>query len=144
VDYARNSYHDEFFNFLPHSYSHASPRTCSRTLSHFSHVPNHHSYGFGSRENSFVPTCFGYGPRLYYGDHFPRRHGFPTGGSYTRFEPKHLNGPHFPRRGSRPTRSNDEVQKIVKTSSGRMVKCWIPKIYLTNLSTESSTSSCPM
>jgi hypothetical protein len=34
-----------------------------------------------------------------------------------------------------------EVQKNVKTSSGRMVKCWIPKIYLTNPSTKSSTSS---
>jgi hypothetical protein len=32
----------------------------------------------------------------------------------------------------------------VKTSSGRMVKCWIPKIYLTNPNTEPSTSSCPM
>jgi hypothetical protein len=32
----------------------------------------------------------------------------------------------------------------VKTSSGRMVKCWISKIYLTNPSTESSTSSHPM
>jgi hypothetical protein len=32
----------------------------------------------------------------------------------------------------------------VKTSLGRIVKCWIPKIYLTNPSTESSTSSHPM
>jgi hypothetical protein len=32
----------------------------------------------------------------------------------------------------------------VKTSSGRMVKCWIPKIYLTNPSTEPSTFSHPM
>jgi hypothetical protein len=36
------------------------------------------------------------------------------------------------------------MQKIVKTSSGRMVNYWIPKIYLTNPSTESSTFSCPM
>jgi uncharacterized membrane protein len=42
------------------------------------------------------------------------------------------------------TQSNDEVQKTVKTSSGHMVKCWIPKIYLTYPSTESSTSSRPM
>jgi hypothetical protein len=42
------------------------------------------------------------------------------------------------------TQSNDEVQKTMKTSSGHMVKCWIPKIYLTYLSTESSTSSRPM
>jgi hypothetical protein len=32
----------------------------------------------------------------------------------------------------------------VKTSSGRMVKCWIPKIYLTNPSTKPSTFSHPM
>jgi hypothetical protein len=41
VDYARNSYHDECINFLPLISSHAS--------SHFSHGPDHHSYGFGSR-----------------------------------------------------------------------------------------------
>jgi hypothetical protein len=39
-DYARNSYRDEFIDFLPRSYSGA--------LSRFSHGPNHHSYGFGS------------------------------------------------------------------------------------------------
>jgi hypothetical protein len=32
----------------------------------------------------------------------------------------------------------------MKTSSGRMVKCWIPKIYLTNPNTEPSIFSCPM
>jgi hypothetical protein len=36
------------------------------------------------------------------------------------------------------------VRYNVKTSSGRMVKCWIPKIYLTNPSTEPSTLSHPM
>jgi hypothetical protein len=40
VDYARNSYHDEFIDFLPH-FSSLAP-------SHFSHGPNRHSYGFGS------------------------------------------------------------------------------------------------
>jgi hypothetical protein len=50
----------------------------------------------------------------------------------------------FPRRGSRPTRSSDLVQKTVKTFSDRMVKYWIPKIYLTNPSTEPSTSSHSM
>jgi hypothetical protein len=55
-----------------------------------------------------------------------------------------LVGPHFSRRGSRPTHSNSEVQKTVKTFSGRMVKCWIPNIFLTNSSTEPSTSSRPM
>jgi hypothetical protein len=52
-----------------------------------------------------------------------------------------LDGLRFTRRGSHPTRSNGDVQKIVKTSSGRMVKCWIPRIYLTNSSIEPSTFS---
>jgi hypothetical protein len=69
------------------------------------------------------------------------RHGFPTGGSYTHFEPRHLDGPHFPHHGSCPTGSNGEVQKTMKTSSGHMARCWIPKIYLTNPSTAPSTSS---
>jgi hypothetical protein len=42
-------------------------------------------------------------------------------GSYTHFEPRHLDGSHFPRRGSRPTRSNGEVQKTMRTSLGHMV-----------------------
>jgi hypothetical protein len=42
------------------------------------------------------------------------------------------------------TGSKGEVQKTVKISSSRMVKCWIPKIYLTNSSTKLSTSSRPM
>jgi hypothetical protein len=40
ADYARNSYHDEFIDFLPHF--------SSRAPSHFSHGPNYRSYGFGS------------------------------------------------------------------------------------------------
>jgi hypothetical protein len=47
-EYARNTYRDEFFDFLPHSYSRALPHTSSHVLSHFSHGPNHRSYGFGS------------------------------------------------------------------------------------------------
>jgi hypothetical protein len=47
-EYARNSYHDEFIDFLPRSYSHASPHTSSHALSYFSHGPNHRSYDFGS------------------------------------------------------------------------------------------------
>jgi hypothetical protein len=47
-DYARNSYHEEFTDFPPHSYPHASPRTSSGALSYFSHELNHRSYGFGS------------------------------------------------------------------------------------------------
>jgi hypothetical protein len=91
-----------------------------------------------------VPRLFGYIPCSHRGDRQPRRHSFPTRGSYTRFELRQLDGPHFPLRDSCLTRSNGEVQKIVKTSSGRMVKCCIPKFYLTNPSIEPSTSSCPM
>jgi hypothetical protein len=40
VDCARNSYHDKFIDFPPH-FSSCAP-------SHFSHGPNHRSYGFGS------------------------------------------------------------------------------------------------
>jgi hypothetical protein len=47
-EYARNSYRDEFFEFLPRSYSHASPHTSSCDLPQFSHGPNHRSYVFGS------------------------------------------------------------------------------------------------
>jgi hypothetical protein len=147
VEYARNSYRDELIDFPHRSYSHipprfysrASPRTSSRTFPRFSYGPNHRSYGFDSRENLFEPRRFDYGPRSRHGDRFPCRPGFPTGGSYTHFEPRHLNGPHFLRHGSRPTRPSGEVQRTVKTSSGCMVKCCIPKIYLTNPSTESST-----
>jgi hypothetical protein len=160
VKYARDTYHNEFIDFPPRSYSHvpprfyshASPRTFSRALSRtsfsaspqFAHGPNYRSYGFGPRENRFEPKCFGYGPRPRRGDRFPRRPGFPTGGSFPHFESRHLDDPRFPHRGSCPTRPSGEVQRTVKTSSGRMVKCWIPKIYLTNLSTEPSTFSRPM
>jgi hypothetical protein len=55
VEYARDSYRDEFIDFPPHSYSHvlprfhsrASPCTSSSALPQFSHGPNHRSYGFG-------------------------------------------------------------------------------------------------
>jgi hypothetical protein len=91
-----------------------------------------------------VPRRFGYGPRPHCGDRFSHRPSFPAGGSHTDFEPKHLDGPHFPCCGSCLTRSNNEVLKTVKTSSGRMIKCWIPKIYLTNSSIKPSTSSSTM
>jgi hypothetical protein len=70
-----------------------------------------------------VPRRFGYGPRPHCGDRFPHRPGFSTGGSHTHIEPRHLHGRRFLRRGSHPTGPNGEVQRIVKTSSGRMVKC---------------------
>jgi hypothetical protein len=69
---------------------------------------------------------------------------FPAGWSSTHLEPRHLNDSRFSHRSSRPTQPSDEVQRTVKTSSGRMVKCWIPKIYLTNPSTEPSTFSRPV
>jgi hypothetical protein len=160
VDYARDSYRDEFIDFPSRSYSHvsprfysrASPRTFSRALSRtsssalpqFAHGPNHRSYGFGPRENRFVLRHFGYDPRPHRGDHFLHRPGLPTGGAHTHFEPRHLDGPRFTRRGSRPTQLNGELERIVNTSSSRMVKCWIFKIYLTNPSMEPSTPSHPM
>jgi hypothetical protein len=115
VEYARDSYRDEFIDFPPHSYSHvppyfysrASPHTFSRALpctssgalSQFAHGPNHRSYSFGPRENRFEPRRFGYDPHPHRGDRFPRRAGFPAGGSFPHFEPRHLDGPCFPRRG---------------------------------------------
>jgi hypothetical protein len=55
VDYARNSYRDEFIDFpprsyshiLPYFYSHASSHTSSRVFPQFSYGPNHCSYSFG-------------------------------------------------------------------------------------------------
>jgi hypothetical protein len=78
---------------------------------------------FGSCENCFVPRCFGYDPHPHRGDRFPRRPAFSVAGSHTHFELRHMDGPCFPHHGSHPTRSNGEVQRTVKTSSSRMVKC---------------------
>jgi hypothetical protein len=160
VEYARDLYCDKFIDFPPRSYSRvpsrfysrvspctfscALPRTYSSASPQFAHGPNHHSYGFGPQKNRFEPRHFGYGSRPHRGDRFPCRPGFLAGGSFPHFESRHLDGPRFPRRGSRPTWPNGEVQRTVKTYSGRMVKCWISKIYLTNPSTEPSTFSHPM
>jgi hypothetical protein len=95
-DYARNSYRDEFSDFLPRSFSRALPHTSSRALPQFAHVPNHRSYGFGSRENRFEPRHFGYSPHTHRGDRFPRRPVFPAGGSDTHFEPRHWTVHVFP------------------------------------------------
>jgi hypothetical protein len=139
VEYARDSYRDEFIDFPARSYSHVSPRfysrasprtfscalprTSSASLPQFAHGLNHHSYGFGPRENHFEPRRFGYGSCPHRGDRFLRWPGFPTGGSFLHFEPRHLDGSRFPHHGSYPTRPSGEVQRTVKTSSGRMVKC---------------------
>jgi hypothetical protein len=131
VEYARDSYRDEFIDFppcsyshvLPHFYSRASPHTSSRALPQFTHRPNHRSYGVGPRENRFEPRRFGYDPRPRRGYRFPRRPGFLARVSFTHIELRHLGGPRFPHRGSHLTRSSGEVQRTVKTSSDRMVKC---------------------
>jgi hypothetical protein len=123
AEYARDSYRDEFIDFPPRPYSHvpprfysrASPHTFSHALPQFSHGPNHRSYGLDTQENHFEPRCFGYGPRPHHGDHFPRRSGFSTGGSFPHFEPRHLDSPCFPRCGSCPTWPSGEVQRTVKT-----------------------------
>jgi hypothetical protein len=112
VEYARDSYRDKFIDFPPCSYSHvpprfysrASPHTFSRALSQFTHGPNHRSYGFGPQKNRFEPRRFGYDPRPHHGDRFSRMPGFPAGGSFIHFEPRHLDSPRFHRRGSHPTR----------------------------------------
>jgi hypothetical protein len=96
LDYAKNSYRDEFSDFLPRSYSRASPRISSHALSHFSHGPNHRSYGFGLQENIFVSRHFGYSPCPHRGDRFLCRPDFSAGGSHTHFELRHLDSPHFP------------------------------------------------
>jgi hypothetical protein len=106
LDYARNSYCDEFFYFLPRFFSHALPHTSSRALPQFAHGPNHRSYGFGLQENRFEPRHFCYSPCPHRGDRFLHRPIFPAAGSHTHFEPRHLDGPHFPHRGSCSTRSS--------------------------------------
>jgi hypothetical protein len=133
VEYARDSYRDEFLDDLPQSYSRISPRSYSRALPHtfsrafprtfssallhtssiaspqFTHGPNHRSYGSRPRENRFEPRRFGYGLCPHRGDRFPRRLGFPVRGSFPHFEPRHLDSPRFSRRASRPTQPSGEV-----------------------------------
>jgi hypothetical protein len=56
IEYARNSYRDEFIDFPPRSYSHVPPRfyshvspnTSSRAFTQFSYGSNHHSYSVRS------------------------------------------------------------------------------------------------
>jgi hypothetical protein len=74
-------------------------------------------------ESGIVPRRFYVNPRFHRGVRPMRRHGFSARGVYSHFEPSCFDGPCFPRCGSCPTRSNGEIQRIVKTSSGRMVKC---------------------
>jgi hypothetical protein len=118
--------------------------TSHLVLSHFPHGPNHRSYGFGSRESGLVPRRFGVDPCSHHGVHPRCRNGILSRDVYSHFEPNRFDSPRFPHSGSCPTRSNGEVQRIMKTSLGCMVKCWIPKIFLTNPSTEPSTFSHSM
>jgi hypothetical protein len=43
-----------------------------------------------------MPRRFSYDPRPHRGDRLLWRPGFSAGGSYTHFEPRHLDGPCFP------------------------------------------------
>jgi hypothetical protein len=70
-----------------------------------------------------VPRHFDYDPHPHRGEHFSHRSSFPAGGSRTHLEPRHFDSPRFLRHGSRLTRVNSEVQRTIKTSSDRMVKC---------------------
>jgi hypothetical protein len=99
AEYARDSYRDEFIDFLsrsysrvsPRFYSRASPRTFSRALSRtssgallqFTHGPNYRSYYFGPRENCFEPIHFGYGPRPHRGDRSRVDMDFPLEGPFS-------------------------------------------------------------
>jgi hypothetical protein len=98
MHYARNSYHDEFIDFLS--------RSSSRAPFRFPHGPNHRSYGFGSREVGFVPRRLGFDPCSHRGTRPPRRHDFSARGAYSHFEPSRFDGPGFPRRCSHPICSN--------------------------------------
>jgi hypothetical protein len=66
-----------YSRILPRFYSRALPRTFSHALPQFTHGPNHHSYGFGPRENRFEPRRFGYGPRPHHRDTWTV-HAFPV------------------------------------------------------------------
>jgi hypothetical protein len=70
-----------------------------------------------------VPRRIGVDPHSQRGVHPLRRHGFPATCVYSQFELSRFDGRCFPHCGSHPTRSNGEVQRIVKTSLGHMVKC---------------------
>jgi hypothetical protein len=70
-----------------------------------------------------MPGRFGVDPCSHRGVRPSRMHGFPARGVYSHFEPSCFHSPCFLHRGSCPTRSNGEVQRIVKTSSGCMIKC---------------------
>jgi hypothetical protein len=96
IEYARNSYRDDFIVFLPRSYSHVLFRFYSRALSRTS-------------SRVFLSSLMD------------------------------LSIAHMVLVHERTALSLDAL-----VSSGRMIKCWIPKIYLTNPNTKQSTFSRPV
>jgi hypothetical protein len=69
-----------------------------------------------------VPRRFGYDPCPHRGDYLSCMPNFPAGGFYTYSEHIHLDDSCFLHCDSCPTGSKTELQKIMKTSSGCMVK----------------------
>jgi hypothetical protein len=68
-----------------------------------------------------LPRRVGVDPHSHHDVRPLHRHGFSARGAYSHFEPSRFDGLRFPHYGSHPTRSNGEVQRIVKISSGHMV-----------------------
>ena len=151
-EYLRNAYHENI-DFSPHFAPCATPRSNHHSDDYRprenGHAPprtNHHSYGYGLRENDFVSQCFSFDPRsLHHGDQYMCRHRYPSDGFYSHHEPRCFDRPCLPHCGSCSPRSSDDVHVATLTSSCCMVKCWIPKVYLTNPTTKPSISlSCDM
>jgi hypothetical protein len=57
-DYVRNSYCDEFSDFLPRSFTGTLPRSSSHASPKFADTPNHHSYSFGSQRTTLSLDTF--------------------------------------------------------------------------------------
>ena len=125
----RNTRHDEF--------EFSSSRFASRASRGYGHP----SYGYNSRESGYMPRLHGYDPRSHRGVRPMQRRGFPQESSYHHFGPRRFDGSRFPHRGNHPARPNGDVHRTVVTSSGQVLKCWIPKSLLTNPSTKPSTFS---
>ena len=130
AELTRDAFYDDFVDFQPRSFSRAY------------RGQGHSSYGFDSQNRGFAQQRFG-APRFpHRGERHSRGFGFHTDDFYphnSRFESRRFDRPRFPHHGSRPMHSNDNVQRTVMTTTGHMVKCWIPKCFLTNPSTEPST-----
>jgi hypothetical protein len=89
VDYAKNSYHDEFIDFLPHISFHVP--------SHFSQGPDHCPSSYVSRKSGLITGCFGVDLLSHCGVvHLPCRHGFPARSVYSHVEPSRCDSQCFP------------------------------------------------